>query len=78
MRRRHGLLAAARRSPWGMCSTCGLDFPVSKLHYVMRFGRWQCPDCDDSGSPPDAPRVPNHPYEAVRTTAAPAVDEYKG
>lgn len=76
--RRNGLMSIARRSPWGMCSTCGLDYEVRKLRYIARFGRWQCSSCDDSDTPPDVDRLPSHPYEAVRTTSAPRVDTWHG
>lgn len=56
------------------CSTCDLSYPLSQVRYVARFGAWQCPQCDDSNTPPEGYTLPNHPYENVRTTAAPGAE----
>jgi hypothetical protein len=61
--------------PCALCSTCGRRFLVSELRYVARFQRWQCREDDDSDTPPDGWKIPHHPFEATRTTAAPPVDD---
>jgi hypothetical protein len=59
---------------YGQCSSCGLDYPVSKLRRHPRFG-WQCVnvphECWDGGPHHDEVEPPLHPYEGVRKTTAP-------
>lgn len=79
-------MAFARyKEPWGTCSTCGFDVPVSRLRPPNGKTGWQCtgfPGANCADARPDrddylaARQFPAG--EGTRRTAAPIVDPQEG